>query len=187
MMQMNKEEKKQPEIKKVEELKKITKENEEIKKLNYELSELKNKNSKLEQTLKEMNDKTLRLTADIQNMGKRHSDELANSLKYEGFDLIKQLLPIVDNFERSIAMDTSLDEKYLSGYKMIYTNMLNVLKSIGVTELDCLDKPFDPNTMQAILTEHVDKKDKDIVILVLQKGYLYKDKLLRPAMVKVSC
>jgi molecular chaperone GrpE len=92
----------------------------------------------------------------------------------------------VDNFERSIAMDKTVDEKYLAGYKMIYTNMLEILTNTGVKEIECNDKPFDPNTMEAILTEHVEGVDKGYVLMVLQKGYIYKDKLLRPAMVKVS-
>lgn len=143
-------------------------------------------NKKLTTSLKETNDRVLRLSAEIQNIGKRHSDEIRDMAKYEGFDLIKKLLPIVDNFERSIDMDKTTDEKYLAGYKMIYTNMLEVLTSVGVKEIICEDQPFDPSTMDAILTEHVDGVDKGYVLIVLQKGYTYKDKLLRPAMVKVS-
>ncbi len=153
--------------------------NKKNKKDNNELKKLKDQN-------KELTDKVLRLSAEIQNIGKRHSDEMANALKYEGIDLIKKLLPIVDNFERAIAMDTSVNEKYLEGYKMIYTNMLNILESIGVKEVDCQDKEFDPNTMEAIMTEHVDGVDPNYVLIVLQKGYIYKDKIIRHAFVKVS-
>ena len=149
------------------------------KKENNEVKKLKNEN-------KDLADKVLRLSAEIQNIGKRHNDEMANALKYEGIDLIKKLLPIVDNFERAIAMDTSVNEKYLEGYKMIYTNMLNILEGIGVKEVDCLDKEFDPNTMEAIMTEHVDGVEPNFVLVVLQKGYIYKDKIIRHAFVKVS-
>ena len=141
---------------------------------------------KLEQQLKETNDKVLRLTAEIQNIGKRHAEEIINMSKYEGMDLIKNLLPIIDNFERSIEMDKSVNEKYLEGYKMIYTNLVSVLKNIGVEAIDCQDKEFDPHTMDAIMTEHVDSVEPNYVLVVLQKGYIYKDKILRPAMVKVS-
>ncbi len=148
--------------------------------------ELKNKIETLEKENQELNDKVLRLSAEIQNMAKRQSEALSYASKYEGFDLIKNLLPIVDNFERSIAMDKSVNEKYLEGYKMIYTNMINTLTSIGVEEIICQDKEFDPQTMEALMTEHVDGVEPNYVLLVLQKGYKYKDRILRPAMVKVS-
>ena len=141
---------------------------------------------KLEKELKDANDKILRLSAEIQNIGKRHSEEMINMSKYEGVDLIKNLLPVVDNFERSIEMDKSINEKYLEGYKMIYTNLVNILKNIGVEAIDCQDKEFDPHTMDAIMIEHVDGVEPNYVLVVLQKGYIYKDKILRPAMVKVS-
>src|SRR5574344_441061 len=150
------------------------------------LHEALEKNKLLTISLKEANDKILRLSAEIQNMGKRHSEEVQSMARYEGADFIKQLLPIVDNFERSIAMDKTVDEKYLAGYKMIYSNLLSILDNVGVKEIACEDKPFDPKTMEAILTEHVDGVEKDYVLMVMQKGYIYKDKLLRPAMVKVS-
>jgi molecular chaperone GrpE len=156
------------------------------KKEDKELHEALEQNKKLANEIKATNERVIRLSAEIQNIGKRHSDEIQSMAKYEGIDLIKKLLPIVDNFERSIAMDKTVDEKYLAGYKMIYTNMLEILTNTGVKEIECNDKPFDPNTMEAILTEHVEGVDKGYVLMVLQKGYIYKDKLLRPAMVKVS-
>ena len=149
------------------------------KKDNDELNKIKEEN-------KVLNDKVLRLSAEIQNIGKRHEVEISNLMKYEGSDLIKNLLPIVDNFERSLAMDTNVDEKYLQGYKMIYTNLVNILKSIGVEEIICQDKEFDPNLMDAIMTEHADGVKPGNVLAVLQKGYTYKDKIIRHAFVKVS-
>lgn len=178
-----KEEKKEPKVE-------IKKEHHDFKKedkhLEKELHSALEDNKKLTASLKEANDRVLRLSAEIQNLGKRHSDEISDMAKYEGMDLIKKILPIVDNFERSITMDKTTDEKYLAGYKMIYTNMLEVLSTLGVKEIECEDKPFDPSTMDAIMTEHVDGVEKNYVLIVLQKGYIYKDKLLRPAMVKVS-
>ena len=69
---------------------------------------------------------------------------------------------------------------------MIYQNILNILKENSVTEIDALDKPFDPNYHQAVLTEKKDGVEQGIVIEVMQKGYMYKDRILRPSMVKVS-
>ena len=106
--------------------------------------------------------------------------------KYEGLDFIKDILPIVDNFERAIEMDKSVNEKYLEGYKMIYSNLLSILEKYEVKAIDCQDKEFDPNTMEAIMTEHVDGVEPNYVLMVLQKGYMYKDKVIRHAFVKVS-
>lgn len=160
------------------------------KKKSFFNKEKENKESlELEKLKKEVasgNEKVVRLSAEIQNMRRRYEDELSKRAMYEGTDLIKSLLPIIDNFERAIAMDNSENDKYLEGYKMIYTNMLTVLKNVGVTEIECLHKPFDPKFMDAVLTESIIEEEQGIVLDVLQKGYMYKDKLLRPAMVKVN-
>lgn len=141
---------------------------------------------KLKKEVASSNEKVVRLSAEVQNMRRRYEDELSKRAMYEGTDLIKSLLPIIDNFERAIAMDNSENDKYLEGYKIIYTNMLTVLKNIGVTEIECLHKPFDPKFMDAVLTESIIEEEQGVVLDVLQKGYMYKDKLLRPAMVKVN-
>ena len=145
---------------------------------------------KLQEEKNGLNDKILRLNAEIQNMKRRNSEELAKLLKYDGEAFIKSILPIIDNFERAINMDDeNLDDevsKFLNGFKMIYSNLLNILKDYEIKELECKNKQFDPSSMEAVLTEHIDGLEKNVVIDVLQKGYLYKDKIIRPAMVKVN-
>lgn len=137
-----------------------------------------------------LNDKILRLSAEMQNMKKRNEEQVSNILKYEGEDLIKQLLNIIDNFERAINMDdTNLEDevsKFLNGFKMIYANFSTILVNQGITEIECLNKPFDPNTMEAVLTDKVEGVSPNVVIDVLQKGYMYRGKVIRCAMVKVS-
>ena len=137
-----------------------------------------------------LNEKIIRLNADMANMKRRNEEEIAKAYKYDGEELIKKLLHIVDNFERAIMLDDDnlTDElsKFLSGFKMIYGNLVNTLNEKEVKEIDCLNKDFDPNTMQAVLTEHVDGIKPNTVIDVMQKGYIYKEKVIRPAMVKVS-
>ena len=137
-----------------------------------------------------LNEKIIRLNADMVNMKRRGEEEIARAYKYDGEELIKKLLPIVDNFERAIMLDDAnlTDElsKFLSGFKMIYGNLLTVLNEKGVSEIEALNKEFDPNTMQAVLTEHVEGISPNQVIDVMQKGYIYKEKVIRPAMVKVS-
>lgn len=137
-----------------------------------------------------LKDKFLRTQAEMQNMRRRMEEEKANLLKYEGEDLIKNLLPVIDNFERAIGMDdTNLEDevsKFLSGFKMIYGNLSSTLQGYEVIAMDILNKPFDPNTMDAVMVEEVEGMESNMVVDVLQKGYTYKGKVIRHAMVKVS-
>lgn len=137
-----------------------------------------------------LKDKYLRTTAEMQNMKRRMEEEKTSLLKYEGEELIKRLLPVIDNFERAIGMDdTNLEDevsKFLNGFKMIYGNLSSTLQSYEVIAMDILNKPFDPNTMDAVMAEEVEGMDANIVVDVLQKGYTYKGKVIRHAMVKVS-
>ena len=139
---------------------------------------------------KELKDKTLRITAEMQNFVRRSEAELTNYLKYDGEEFIKKLLPIVDDFERAIGMDDdNLDDevsKFLSGFKMIYATLLNILTEYEIKEIECLGKEFNPDTMNAVMTDKIIEEESNIVLDVMQKGYLYKDKVIRPAMVKVN-
>ena len=143
-----------------------------------------------EKKIKELEDSLLRSKAEFINYRKRLEDEQSRLLKYCNEDLIKEILPILDNFERAIKMDdTNLDDevsKFLSGFKMIYCNLVNILKNYGVIEIDGNNKPFDPTYHEAIMTEKRDGVQPGMVLEVLQKGYILKDKVIRPAMVKVS-
>ena len=152
-------------------------------KKNEELELLQNQNAIL-------NEKLLRITADYQNMKRRSEEELSKAYKYDGEEIIKELLNIVDNFERAIKLDdTNLSDelsKFLEGFKMIYTNLINILNSKNVREIVCLNEDFNPVSMNAVLTEKVEGMEPGKVVEVLQKGYVYNDKVIRPAMVKVS-
>lgn len=140
--------------------------------------------------ISELEDRLLREKAELVNYRKRKEEETERLLKYSNEDIVKSLLPIVDNFERAIKMDDDnlKDEvsKFLSGVKMIYCNLINVLEKYGVKAIDGANKPFDPAYHQAIMTEKREGMEPEMVIEVLQKGYLLKDKVIRPAMVKVS-
>ena len=100
------------------------------------------------------------------------------------------MLPIIDGLERAINMDDdNLEDevsKFLSGIKMLYCNLISVLEKYGVKAIDGSNKPFDPAYHQAVMTEKKDDVESGFIIEVLQKGYLLKDKVIRPAMVKVS-
>ena len=132
----------------------------------------------------------LRNQAELQNYKRRKDEETSKIQKYKNEELIKELLPIVDNFERAIKMDDNdlSDEvsKFLSGFKLIYGNTINVLNKFDVKEIKAEGVEFDPNYHHAVLTEHDETKPEGVVLEVLQKGYTYKDRVIRPAMVKVN-
>lgn len=149
---------------------------------NKEIEALKNK-------IKELEEKILYKDAELINYRKRKDDEVSNMLKYANSDMIIPILTIVDDFERAISLDDNIldDEvsKFLSGFKMIYTRLKKILDDFDVKEIDALNKEFDPKYHQAVFTVK-DDRGSNIVLEVLQKGYMYKDKVIRPAMVKVS-
>ena len=160
------------------------------KKKNHNNNKWHEQNEKLVKQNADLSDKVLRLTAEMQNM-KRHFDEdKMKLLKYDGEKLILEILPIVDNFERALMLDDENlnDEfsKFLSGFKMIYANLVEILKKMEVKEIECVGKPFDSISMNAVLIDHLKDVEDNIVIDCMQKGYIYKDKVIRPAMVKVN-
>ncbi len=138
--------------------------------------------------ISELEDKLLREKAETINYNKRKEQEFERMLKYCNEDLIKDVLPAIDNLERAINMESENDEvkKFIDGVKMVYCNLLNTLEKYEVKLIDGFNKPFDPTYHEAVLTEKKDGVDPGMVIEVLQKGFLYKEKVIRPAMVKVS-
>lgn len=149
-----------------------------------------NEIEKIKKELNEANEKVLRTHAELQNFKRRKDEETSYMLKYANEDLIKGLLPIVDNFERAIKLDDNdlSDElsKFLNGFKMIYSNLIAILNQNEVVEINAQGLEFDPNLHQAIVTEKDENKPAGVILEVLQKGYKYKDKVIRPAMVKVN-
>lgn len=144
----------------------------------------------LEEKIKGYEEKSLRDKAEMINYRRRKEKETSKMLKYCNEDLIKQLLPVIDNFERAIKMDDdNLEDevsKFLSGFKMIYSNLALTLQNFEVKAIDGANKPFDPVYHDAVMTEHRDDLEPGMIIEVLQKGYMLKDRVIRPAMVKVS-
>jgi len=140
----------------------------------------------LEEAIKNEQDKNLRLNAEVQNIQRHREEDIQRLLKYEGEELIKAILPIVDNFERALSMENEANQEFLTGFKMIYKKLIEILDNNQVSIIDQKDVEFDPAIHQAVATEQVEGVKDNMVLDVLQKGYKYKDKLLRPAMVKVS-
>ena len=135
-------------------------------------------------------ERALRAQAELINYRKRKDEETEKKLKYANEDLILEILPVLDNFERAIKMDDdNLEDEvsqFLSGMKMVYASLTKAIEKFGAKEIEALGKPFDATYHQAVMTEEVKDKEKDIVLEVYQKGYMLKDKVIRPAMVKVN-
>lgn len=154
--------------------------------------EKKNKKNKqveeLTKKLKSLEEETLRAKADLINYRKRKDDEVSNLLKYCNADIIMLLLPVLDNFERVINKEDIPEDvkSYLEGFKLIYKQIKDILESNDVKEIEALGKEFDPMYHQSVTMRKDDTKESGIVLEVYQKGYTYKDKVLRPAMVIIN-
>ena len=157
------------------------------------------KDKKLEELQNEINtlkDKNMRIAAEMVNTLRRKDEETNRLLKYSNESLITELLPVIDNFERALNVDaTSNDiESYQKGMTMIYNSLKNIFcgstcmkkQKEEVSSHYDIDKEFYPSYHQAVMQEEKEGTKENIVIEVLQKGYTYKDKVIRPAMVKVS-
>ena len=144
----------------------------------------------LSENVQDLQNKLLYQQAEFENYKKRREEETRNMLKYQNFDMASEIITVMDSLERALNVPndklTEDVKKYLEGFRIMYNNLVNILNKFEIHEIDCLNKEFDHNTCQALMTEHVDGINPGIVIAVLQKGYVLKDKLVRPALVKVS-
>lgn len=156
--------------------------NKQDQKLAKELADLKDKNKDLE-------DKYLRSEAEIQNMQNRYTKERAQLIKYESQSLAKDILPAMDNLERALSVeaDDDVSKQLKKGVQMTLDALVKAMKDHGVVEIEADGVKFDPTLHQAVQTVTAENDDqKDHVVQVLQKGYQYKDRTLRPAMVVVA-
>lgn len=156
--------------------------NKQDQKLAKELADLKDKNKDLE-------DKYLRSEAEIQNMQNRYTKERAQLIKYESQSLAKDILPAMDNLERALSVeaDDDVSKQLKKGVQMTLDALVKAMKDHGVVEIEADGIKFDPTLHQAVQTVAAENDDqKDHVVQVLQKGYQYKDRTLRPAMVVVA-
>ena len=162
------------------------KESEEVEEIVEDINE-ESEVEKLTKQLDKLKNDYARAYADTENLKKRLTAEAEMTRKYRIQSFAKEVLPVIDNLERALATPVhESDESFKKGIEMTYNQLLTALKNEGVEEIDCLDKPFDPNLEQAIMQEKAEDKESGIVIEILQKGYVLKDRILRPAMVKVS-
>jgi molecular chaperone GrpE len=158
------------------------------KKEDKEIGELKKRLEEKEKEAKENYDRLLRTAADFENYKKRATKEKEDRVKFANEDLLKVILPFIDNLERAVnhaqkVMDTGV---LIEGVRLTLQQLLQALSRFGLSPFESLGKPFDPTRHEAMLVVETDKLEPNQVVEEFQKGYLLNDRLLRPATVSVS-
>ncbi len=160
----------------------------EVEELENEIKVLRNELKEYKKIEEEYIDRLKRLQADYDNYRKRMIKEHLEHIKRANKELVSKLLPILDNFEMALEVGEELkrtgDDLY-KGVKMIYENLLELLKKENVTIIEPLGKEFDPRVCEAAVTERVDDVEEGMILEVLRKGYKMDDFVIRPAVVKV--
>ncbi|WP_028561681.1 nucleotide exchange factor GrpE [Paenibacillus pinihumi] len=130
----------------------------------------------------------LRVQADYDNFRRRTQKEKEELAQYASMKLVTELLPVIDNFERAIsaAKDSEDKDSFIKGVDMIFRQFDQVLQQEGLKPMDTVGQPFNPDFHQAIMQVESEEYEEGIVVEEVQRGYILKEKVLRPAMVKVS-
>jgi len=152
------------------------------------------KNLKPEDKIKELQDKLARAYAEIENQRRRFEKEKDDAFDYGGFSLARETLNLIDNLERSklaLENDENLKnseplKKTLDHLNVIQKDMISILKKNNIEEIKSIDQKLDPNLHQAMMEVEDDKKEPGTVVQEIQKGFMMKDRLLRPSLVAVS-
>ncbi len=132
-------------------------------------------------------DKLLRNSAELENFKRRTNEEKQNFMKYATQGVMLDLVGVIDNFDLALKnLESNVDENVYSGIKMIFEQLSKLMENNGVEVIESVGKVFDPNMHQAVMTGNDDSMESGYVIEEFQKGYKMKDKILRPAMVKVN-
>lgn len=144
--------------------------------------------TKLKEELEAEQNKYLRLLADYDNFKRRNQKDKEIQTKFRSQSLLTDLLPVLDNFERALAVEAKSEEgtALLKGVEMVQKSLLEAVKREGLEEVEAVGQPFNPNFHQAVMQEKDENAESGIVLQELQKGYTLKGRVLRPAMVKVN-
>ena len=153
-----------------------------------EMAELKKKLEEKEKEITEHHDRLLRLAADFENYKKRAAREKEDWAKFANEDLLRAILPFIDNLERAInhAQKVADTGVLIEGVRLTIQQILQTLNRFGLSSFQSVGKPFDPTVHEAMLVVETDKHEPNQVVEEFQKGYLLNDRLLRPATVSVS-
>jgi molecular chaperone GrpE len=141
----------------------------------------------LQKEKEELYQRLLRTQAEFDNYKKRSLKEREAERKYKAQDVVTDLLPAIDNFERALQVEaTDANKGLLDGISMVYRQIVDALKAHHVEPIESVGQEFDPNIHQAVMQVEDDNFDANVVVEELQKGYMIKDRVIRPAMVKVN-
>lgn len=151
-----------------------------------EAAEAKEKAEAEEKAAEAESERYMRLMAEFQNYKRRAAKEKADTLQYANEKIVAELLPVLDNFERALVTETEDVDGYVKGMQLIFEQLYKALENAGLKEIEALDKEFDPNVHNAVMTETIDDKEDGAITKVLQKGYKLRDKVVRPSMVAVN-
>ena len=148
-------------------------------------SSKKDKKNKAQEVIDELNDKVMRQMAEFENFRKRSDKETTQMYDKGAKSILEKILPVVDNFERGL--DAAADgDSFADGMKMIYKQLMTSLEEAGVKEIEAEGEEFNPDYHNAVMHVEDEELGENIVVEVLQKGYMYNDTVLRHAMVKVA-
>ena len=165
-----------------------TDENEETTEKKGFFGKKKDKKDKKDLKIEELEDKVKRQLAEFENFRNRTEKEKSRMYEFGARDVIEKMLPVVDNFERGLAAIPEAEKggPVASGMEMIYKQIMNTLEGLGVTPIDALNKPFDPNFHNAVMHVEDEEIEESPVVEEFQKGYIYKEHVIRYSMVKVA-
>ena len=141
-----------------------------------------------DEKIAELTDRMQRTMAEFDNFRKRTEKEKAAMYEIGAKDIIEKILPVLDNFERGLTTvpEEEKENPFVQGMDKIYKQFVKTLEDIGVKPMDAAGKPFDPNFHNAVMHVEDEELGENIVAEELQKGYTYRDSVVRPAMVKVA-
>jgi len=144
--------------------------------------------AELQAKLDDEENRHLRLRADFDNMRRRNQLDREAAEKYRAQSLLSDLLPVLDNFERALQVEATSEEaaSIVKGIEMVYRSLIEAIEKEGLQVIKAEGEPFDPNIHQAVMQEQDSEKETGVVLRELQKGYILKDRVLRPSMVSVN-
>ena len=144
------------------------------------------KKDKRDQQIEELTDRLKRTMAEFDNFRKRTEKEKSAMYEIGAKDVIEKILPIVDNFERGLSAVPEGGDAFAEGMNMIYRQLLKTLEELGVKPIEAVGQPFDPNFHNAVMHIEDESLGENVVAEEFQKGYLYRDSVVRHSMVKVA-
>ena len=163
-------------------------EEDEDKKSGKKLFGKKNKKDKKDEKIEELTDRLTRQIAEFDNFRKRTEKEKSQMYEIGAKDIIEKILPVVDNFERGLdaVREEDKEDPFIQGMEMVYKQLMTVLGELGVKPIEAVGKEFDPNLHNAVMHVEDENFGENIIAEEFQKGYMYRDSVVRHSMVKVA-